>query len=149
MPRRSTACVSIRAMPLATWVPPSPGKCLSSRKTSMSFCGKNSAMRPIFWHLIFYSGRDAAGEMLALLPKDLTDDDQLRIYKTHHRKKRAGHLRPHQEQQKRETTEMYLFHIGWPKSSHLLFPALRADPGRPRVLHDVHSAQQRTDRCTS
>lgn len=22
---------------------------------------------------------------------------------------------------------------------------LRADPGRPRVLHDVHSAQQRTD----
>ena len=27
------------------------------------------------------------GEMLALLPKDLTDDDQLRIYKTYHRKK--------------------------------------------------------------
>ena len=34
------------------------------------------------------------GEMLALLPKDLTDDDQLRIYKTYHRKKGQDILGP-------------------------------------------------------
>ena len=32
--------------------------------------------------------------MLALLPKDLTDDDQLRIYKTYHRKKGQDILGP-------------------------------------------------------
>lgn len=36
--------------------------------------------------ILFWTGC-REGEMLALLPKDLTDDDQLRIYKTYHRKK--------------------------------------------------------------
>ena len=36
--------------------------------------------------ILFWTGC-REGEMLALLSKDLTDDDQLRIYKTYHRKK--------------------------------------------------------------
>ena len=65
--------------------------------------------------ILFWTGC-REGEMLALLPKDLTDDDQLRIYKTYHRKKGRTSLAPPRTA-KKEATEMYLFHIGWPKSS--------------------------------
>ena len=43
--------------------------------------------------ILFWTGC-REGEMLALLPKDLTDDDQLRIYKTYHRKKGQDILGP-------------------------------------------------------
>ena len=43
--------------------------------------------------ILFWAGC-REGEMLALLPKDLTDDDQLRIYKTYHRKKGQDILGP-------------------------------------------------------
>lgn len=59
--------------------------------------------------------------------------------------KRAGHLRPHQEHQKRRQPKCTYSTLAGRRVPHLLFPALRADPRRPRVLHDVHSAQQRTD----
>ena len=65
--------------------------------------------------ILFWTGC-REGEMLALLPKDLTDDDQLRIYKTYHRKKGRTSLAPPRTA-KKEATEMYLFHIGWPKNS--------------------------------
>ena len=65
--------------------------------------------------ILFWTGC-REGEMLALLPKDLTDDDQLRIYKTYHRKKGRTSSAPPRTA-KKEATEMYLFHIGWPKSS--------------------------------
>ena len=58
--RRSTACVSIRAMPLATWLLRRRGNAYHHERPVMKLLRKEFRNEPIFWHLIFYSGRDAA-----------------------------------------------------------------------------------------
>ena len=64
--------------------------------------------------ILFWTGC-REGEMLALLPKDLTDDDQLRIYKTYHRKRVKTFSVPPRIA-KRAATEMCLSPIGWQKN---------------------------------
>lgn len=57
-------------------------------------CSRACHIRDLLaFDILFWTGC-REGEMLALLPKDLTDDDQLRIYKTYHRKKGQDILGP-------------------------------------------------------
>lgn len=64
--------------------------------------------------ILFWTGC-REGEMLALLPKDLTDDDQLRIYKTYHRKKGQDILGPTKNSKKGGNRNVPI-PIGWQKN---------------------------------